>query len=96
MYADADECVFERVAQNTIRVAVGVSLREKNQSDQNLIKYLIRKWICWLLSDKHFSDHSNFILCIVNLNMTPVSNFERNGPLVCVTQYIENKIIKIW
>ena len=61
MDADADKGVFKRVAQNIIGVVVGVSLRLKNQSDQNLIKYLIRRWICWLLIDKHFSDHSNII-----------------------------------
>ena len=60
------------VAQNTIGVAVGMSLRVKNQSDQNLIRYLIRKWVCWLLMNEHFSDYSNlFFLCIMSRNMTP-------------------------
>ena len=61
MDADADECVFKWVAKNTIGVAVGVPLIVKNQSDQNIITYLTRNWVCWLLMDKRFPDHSNLI-----------------------------------
>ena len=38
MDVDANECVFKWVAQNTNGMAVGVSLRVKNQYDQNLIR----------------------------------------------------------
>ena len=90
MDADADECVFNWVAQNTIGVAVGMSLRVKNQSDQNLIRYLIRKWVCWLLMNEHFSDYSNlFFFMYYESEYDPVC--ERNGPLACVTQYEELK-----
>ena len=43
-----------------------------------------------------FFEHSNLIFCIVSLHMRPsVSNFDRNGPLVCHSVW-KIKMIKIW
>ena len=64
---------FIDYAQDTIRVAIGVSLRVKNQSDQNPIKYILleSRYVdcCWT---NLFFEHSNLIVFgIVRLNMTP-------------------------
>ena len=84
-------------AQDTVRVAIGVSLRVKNKRDQNWwnIYELYRRYI--IVVKQTFLGHSNFILCMLSLKMPPpppppsVSNFEKNGPLVCHYHCMKNR-----
>ena len=84
-------------AHDTVRLAIGVSLRAKNKSGKNLMKYIwIKMYICWLLLSKHLWSIRNSFICIVSLNMPHFGfNLEKNGPLVCHCHWTI-EIIKIW